>query len=323
MMKKLIFLFCNWLILHLPLWGQDAQFTQFFNTPVYINPALTGTTEQWRANLLHRSQWLAIDAQFLSTNLSGEFNAVALRSGFGVLFTHDLAGKDRFLNTSVSGLVSHLIPFGKWNVRLGGQFTLTYQSRDFSNLVFVSQLLQNEPPVWEGANAANRWVVDFSGGAVAYNKIFWGGFAVHHITNPNISDFYNYAVPLPMRVSVHGGANFTVKSGYTKLKIMPALLYKMQGAAKQFDINTRVGFDNLPLILGAYYRDLVIQNTYRDALAFSVGWKFGDLTATYSYDITISGLTPASGGSHEISLVFETATKKHRQFYGVECPIFN
>jgi type IX secretion system PorP/SprF family membrane protein len=303
--------------------AQDAQFTQFFNTPVYINPALTGTTEQWRANLLHRSQWLAIDAQFISTNLSGEFNAVALRTGFGFLFTHDLAGKDRFLNTSVSGLFSHLVPLGKWNIKLGGQLTLSYQSRDFSNLVFVSQILQNEPPVWEGVNAANRWLVDASGGVVAYNKTFWAGFAIHHINQPNISDFHTGAVRMPMRMSLHGGANFSFKSGYDKIKIMPAALFKLQGASKQFDINTRVAFDKLPLILGVYYRDFLLRDTYRDALAFSVGWKFGDLTATYSYDLTISGLTPASGGTHEISIVFETATKAHRQFYGVECPIFH
>jgi type IX secretion system PorP/SprF family membrane protein len=304
------------------LFAQDAQFTQFFNTPVYINPALTGTTEQWRANLLHRSQWLAMDAQFISTNLSGEFNAVALRTGFGFLLTHDLAGKDRFLNTSVSGLVSHLIPLGKWNVKLGAQFTGSYQSRDFSNLVFVSQLLRDEPPVWEGANAANRWIFDASGGGVAYNKTFWAGFAMHHLNTPNISDYYNGFSAMPMRISLHGGANFSFKSGYNKIKLMPAVLLKLQGASKQLDINTRLAFDNFPLILGAYYRDLVIGNVYRDALAFSTGWKFGDFTATYSYDITISGLTPASGGSHEISIVFETATKAHKQFYGVECPIY-
>jgi type IX secretion system PorP/SprF family membrane protein len=303
--------------------AQDPQFTQFFNTPVYINPALTGTTEQWRANLLHRSQWLAIDAQHLSTTLSGELHVPIIRSGFGVLFTHDLAGTDRSLNTSFGASYSYYLPFKKWTGRLGIQASAVYQSRDFSNLMFVSQVLPNQVPISESALATSRFYADFSAGALAYSRVLWGGFAVHHLGSPTIADLATGYASLPWRLSAHGGLNITFRSGSGKTYLKPAALLKFQGAAKQFDINTRMSFENFPLILGVYYRDLVFQNGYRDALAFSAGWKIKDFVFTYSYDVTISGLTMASGGTHEISLVFEMATLAHKQFWGVNCPIFS
>jgi type IX secretion system PorP/SprF family membrane protein len=304
------------------VFAQDPQFTQFFNTPVYINPAMTGTTEQWRANLLHRSQWLAIDAQYLSTTLSGEFHAPSIRSGFGVLFTHDLVGIDRSLNTSFAGSYSFYIPFRSWTARLGLQASLFYQSRDFSNLLFVSQVLPNQAPVSEAFLATDRLYADFAGGAMLYNKTFWLGLAMHHLNSPTIADLSTGFAQAPYRYSAHAGANFGfhIMSGMTYLK--PAMLFKMQGAVKQFDINTRLSFEKFPLSLGVYYRDMIFLGGYRDALAFSAGWKVGDFTFTYSYDVTISGLTMASGGTHEISVVFETATLAHRRFYGVVCPVY-
>ena len=307
------------------VFAQDAQFTQFFNTPVYINPALTGTTEQWRANLLHRSQWLSIDAQHLSTTLSGEVHLPLIRSGVGVLFTHDLAGIDRSLNTSFSGSYSYYIPFKKWTIRLGIQASLAYQSRDFSNLVFVSQVVTPNQGISEAPLATSRLYADFSGGLLIHNRIFWGGFAAHHLTNPTNSDIAIGTVGLPMRLSAHVGANIGFAAGRDKGFIKPAALFKLQGGSKQLDINTRLSFAEFPLSLGLYYRDLIFSDGYshRDAIAASVGWKVGDFVFTYSYDVTISGLTMASGGSHEISVVFEMATLAHKRFWGIDCPIFS
>ncbi len=316
--KSIIFIFFT-----LPIFAQDPQFTQFFNTPVYINPALTGTTEQWRANLLHRSQWLAIDAQHLSTTLSGELHIPLIRSGVGVLFTHDLAGIDRSLNTSFAGSYSYYVPFKKWTIRLGLQAAVVYQSRDFSNLVFVSQVLTPSQGISESFLATSRLYADFSGGALLYNRTFWGGFAVHHLGNPTNSDIAIGTASLPMRFSLHGGLNISFPSGRDKGFIKPSALFKLQGASKQLDMNTRLSFSDFPLSLGVYYRDLIFLGGYRDAVAASVGWKVGDFVFTYSYDFTISGLTMASGGTHEISVVFEMATLAHKQFWGVDCPIFS
>jgi type IX secretion system PorP/SprF family membrane protein len=298
--------------------AQDIQYTQFFNSPLYLNPAMTGATEQWRANLLHRSQWLAIDAQFISTTASVEYNLVPLRSGFGLLLSHDLAGKDRALSMSAMGSYAFNFQLRKWTFRLGLQGGLLQRGNDYTNLVFPSQVLPNEPPISESSLVTSKLVMDFSAGLLIHNDKFWLGFAANHLNQPTVGAF---AGTLPMKFALHLGATLPMGSKNYQTYMLPTLLVKMQGTARQFDTGVRFTFDNSPLIFGAYYRGIPTP-TYQDAVAGLIGIRFGDWKCMYSYDLTISGLTPVSGGSHEIGIVWEMATKAHKQFYGVNCPVW-
>jgi len=53
------------------------------------------------------------------------------------------------------------------------------------------------------------------------------------------------------------------------------------------------------LYCGAYYR---FNESNTDALAFQAGARFWHFQAGYSYDLTVSKLTNATGGSHEVFL---------------------
>ena len=47
------------------LQAQDPHFSQFYLSPLQLNPALTGVmNEDIRASLLHRSQWRTVSAPF-------------------------------------------------------------------------------------------------------------------------------------------------------------------------------------------------------------------------------------------------------------------
>ncbi|MEJ0030308.1 MAG: type IX secretion system membrane protein PorP/SprF [Bacteroidota bacterium] len=48
--------------------AQDAQFSQFYAAPLYLNPAFAGSTNQGRVGMNYRNQWPGIDANF-TTNL--------------------------------------------------------------------------------------------------------------------------------------------------------------------------------------------------------------------------------------------------------------
>jgi type IX secretion system PorP/SprF family membrane protein len=312
-------LFCG--LLAYKATAQDIQYTQFFNSPLYLNPAMTGATEQWRANLLHRSQWLAIDAQFISTTASVEYNSVPLRSGFGLLLSHDLAGKDRAVSMSAMGNYAFNFQLKKWTFRLGLQGGVLQRGNDYMNLVFPSQVLLNEPPISEAPLVMSRLVIDFSAGFLIHNDKFWVGFAANHLNQPVVGALSVGNAVLPMKFALHLGATLPMGSKSYQTYVLPTLLVKMQGAARQFDTGVRFTFDNSPLIFGAYYRGIPTP-TYQDAVAGLIGMRFGDWKCMYSYDLTISGLTPTSGGSHEIGIVWEMATKAHKQFYGVNCPIW-
>ncbi len=311
----------------LPLKAQDPQFTQFYHAPLYLNPAFTGTTEEFRLAGNYRYQWTAIDAQFMTTTVAFDYSAPTIRSGFGLLIQHDKAGG--FLTTTgATGLYSFLVPLSdQWHLRLGLQAGVGNRQLDFSQLVFVSQVRPDEADVWEGGSSGSRWFADFAGGAVLYSRHFWGGLAVHHLNRPNTSFFPGDNATLPLKISAHVGANLPISTLNGDLYLLPAALYRQQGPVSQLDVGARLAFERFPLILGVAYRGIPFKknfnSTQQDAVAFSTGLRTGQFTFGYSYDLTIAGIRPYSGGSHEIAIVYEWATKRSRSRRGISCPIYD
>jgi type IX secretion system PorP/SprF family membrane protein len=309
-----------------PALAQDPQLTQFYHAPLYLNPAFTGTTEEFRVAGSFRYQWTAIDAQFQTTTVAFDYNAAPLRSGFGLLLQHDRAGS--FLTTTgVTGLYSFLVPLSSdWHLRLGLQGGVGNRQLDFSQLVFVSQVRPDEPDVWEGGVGGSRWFADVSSGAVLYNRHFWGGVAVHHLNRPNASFFPGDNAAIPLKLSAHLGANLPISTINGELYLLPALLYRQQGPLSQLDVSTRLAFERFPLVVGLAYRGIPFRqnfnSTQQDAVAFTAGLQTGKLTFGYSYDLTVSGIRPYSGGSHEIALVYQWGSQRTRTKRGISCPIY-
>ena len=79
-------------------------------------------------------------------------------------------------------------------------------------------------------------------------------------------------------------------------------------------------------MFGLWYRGLpLIDDGFdRDAVVLLVGYKTKYLHIGYSYDFTISQLVGATGGSHEISCMYEFATnkRKKRKIHALPCPEF-
>jgi type IX secretion system PorP/SprF family membrane protein len=44
--------------------GQDPQFSQYYQSPLYLNPGFTGITNQQRATFIHRVQWPNLPQSF-------------------------------------------------------------------------------------------------------------------------------------------------------------------------------------------------------------------------------------------------------------------
>ena len=61
-----------------------------------------------------------------------------------------------------------------------------------------------------------------------------------------------------------------------------------------------------------------------DAVVAMLGVRTkSQLRLVYSYDVTVSMLTPKSGGAHEVSLIYEWPKhSKNRRYRAVPCPKF-
>ena len=56
-----------------------------------------------------------------------------------------------------------------------------------------------------------------------------------------------------------------------------------------------------PIVGGIWYRG-ILGTQYRDAFIVTLGIQSDVIKFGYSYDVTVSDLTPATGGSHEVSM---------------------
>jgi hypothetical protein len=115
---------------------------------------------------------------------------------------------------------------------------------------------------------------------------------------------------LPLQRSVTG----------VEATISPNILYRLQGETQQLNLGLYV--NKGPLVGGIWYRGMFFTD-YKDAFIVTVGIKSDVVQFGYSYDLTVSELTPATGGAHEISMTIQfDCRNKRSKFRRISCPAF-
>lgn len=315
--------------------GQDPMFSQYWTSPLYLNPGLAGSVAQPRIIFNSRLQWAKLPSAFTTYSASADYLVEEWSSAFGLLVMTDKAGSANLRNTSVHGTYASKIRITEGWV-LSPAVTFGYGSRsiDFDKLVFGDQIIHNGPTTDDAlGHLGNRSYFDFSSGAVIYNKTFWAGFSAFHINEPNYS-FLGEDAKLPMRISAHAGLRIPIQhSVLSKSKLSsfaPSFVYRQQGQFKQFDIGSNIIFD--PIMVGLWYRGMPTNKNYnqqasQDAVIFILGLNLNFIEVGYSYDFTISDIGPQSGGSHEVSVSLLLpnieSNKVKRRDKILPCPNYN
>jgi type IX secretion system PorP/SprF family membrane protein len=310
-MKKVTLVLMVCLMLGTWLKAQDPQFSQYYASPLYLNPGFTGSNHEPRLAFNSRVQWTALPQAFTTFAASADFLLENFNSGFGILAMTDRAGSAALRTTTIAGLYASKIRLSeKWVLSPGLMFGFGQRSIDLDKLVFGDQIQYNGPTTDDAiSQLGNRSYFDFSSGAVIYNKSFWAGFSAYHINSPNHS-LLGEQSKLPMRLSAHVGIRIPIKHGplaKTKLNsVSPSIVFTQQGEFQQFDVGANVIFD--PILVGLWYRGVPLGNEDKekmqhDAIIFMIGLNMKYLEVGYSYDLTVNKLGPASGGSHELSVV--------------------
>jgi type IX secretion system PorP/SprF family membrane protein len=260
--------------------AQDPMFSQYWTSPLYMNPGLAGSVAQPRIIFNSRMQWAKLPNAFTTYSASADYLVDEWSSAFGVLVMTDKAGSANLRNTAIHGTYASKIRLSEGWV-LSPAVTFGYGSRsiDFDKLVFGDQIIHNGPTTDDAiGHLGNRGYFDFSSGAVIYNETFWAGFSAYHINEPNYS-FLGEDAKLPMRMSAHAGFRIPIKhSVLSKSKlssIAPSFVYRQQGEFTQFDIGANIIFD--PVMVGLWYRGLPLKKNYneqasQDAVIFCLSW---------------------------------------------------
>ena len=318
-------------------WGttqaQDAQFSQFYANPLFLNPALTGATDCGRVNLNYRNQWPALGNAYITYSASYDQYIPGANSGFGFLAMSDRQGDGALTRNSISAFYAyHLQVSDPIIISFGVQGSYYMETLDWQKLTFADQIDPttgnvDRPTSETSPSNENVAVVDFSAGVVmAYYDQWFAGIAVHHLTQPNISFYDNSDSKLPMKFTIHGGVNINLSQGMLGFigdddwSLEPQLLYMQQEGFRQLNIGLYVSRN--PIVLGAWYRS---NFSNPDAVVALIGLKFNNVKFAYSYDFTISNIGGSSGGAHEISFSWAFCVYKQgsrRKIRAIKSPSF-
>ncbi len=316
------------------VFGQDPQFTQFYATPLFLNPAFTGLTYEHRFSANYRNQWPGINKTYSTYLAAYDYNISNLSSGIGGYFLQDRAGTSNLVTTTGAINLAYRVRTGRYSeLRFGFNAGMTQKRLDFTKLKFNDQFVTGSSVSGDALNLEKINFLDVGVGTLFNSLNYWAGFSAKHINQPNASMAGNIE-PLPVAISVHGGYRYIISargSGKTKLEefVSASLHYKRQQKYDQLDIGAYYFYQLLNV--GAWYRGLPFKKykpgySNRESIAILVGLEIPDknFRVGYSYDLTVSNLRiNNTQGAHEVSIVYEIAQKRKRnKRVLVTCPKF-
>jgi type IX secretion system PorP/SprF family membrane protein len=311
--------------------GQDMMYSQFYANPIFLNPALTGNSGCTKVNFQYRNQWPALQNAFVNYYASFDHYSESIKGGYGLLVNSEMEGNGAIRSNQVAGLYSYKLQASK-KLTLAVGFQLAYLNRSLTgldDLVFGDQLDVNGDPddlpaTLEGiSNGASKSNLDISFGLLAgYDERFYLGYAMHHVTTPQIGLMPASNEELAARHTIHAGALFFIDDGlYSKedVYLSPNVLYTQQGEFHQLNAGMYVAFPYI--IFGTWFRHN-FENP--DAIIALIGIKQKKFKFGYTYDIGLFGEKPGISGAHELSVsyTFCVYKNKRRKVRAIKCPTF-
>ena len=304
--------------------AQDPEFSQFYSNPLLLNPAFAGTARGPRVVMSHRNQWPSMSGAFVTQAVGYDQHFNSISGGLGLVLMNDQAGQNTLTTTRITGMYSYQQAITrKLSLRMALEASYFQKALDWSNLTFGDMIDPRRGFIYETADTPRGETVkkvDFGAGLLAFTEKFYAGVAGHHLNEPNESLVVGTS-RLPMKITGHAGAKLPLQRSVKGVEawISPNVLYRRQGEFQQLNLGVYVSKG--PLVAGVWHRGFFSEDT-RDALIVLLGVETALMRFGYSYDITISDLTPATGGAHELSLSMRFASPQRSKFRTVSCPTF-
>jgi len=285
--------------------AQDAIFSQFFSSPMYLNPAYAGTENGFRITSNFRSHPIPDASNFSTISASVDVYAPRMRGGLGLIVISDNQGEMAWNNHIDVIYAVHIRLSRNWDLNFGAQAGYFRRDIRWGNLDFLDP--NQPPPEDEHTHAPN-----FGSGILVFNDWFYAGAAMHHMAEPNQSVFSNHK--LPRKYTAHAGMLFAppearrVHTVPYEYFFSPNIIYQHQGGINRINIGLYAGAE--PVMIGAWYRHNLQEPS---AIIFLAGLRRGDFTFGYSYDYSLSGSTDVRHGVHEISLSYVLMSRQQER----------
>ena len=303
-------------------YGQDPSFSQFFSSPLNINPALTANINaDWRLISNLRDQWIgpaspymtgsiSFDRKIMQDKVAGVEEGNVMGVGGMLMFDHAMGGVAKSMWASLDFSYQIKLIDAEVKHKLGIGFGAIYGRRtvDFSRLDFEEQFtgygFNTNLPTGEAALSNMKPYISASAGLTysisseQSNLDF--GVAAFHFNKPKQTFLENENQILAIRKVGH--ANFeTFLNERTVLNLNG--IYQFQDQAKYFSVGGAFGYylqdENQSLLnVGVWYWS-------KNAIVPYVGVSYKDMQFGVSYDLTVSKLNQATRkpNTFEVSII--------------------
>lgn len=300
--------------------AQDLHYSQYFNSPLLLNPANTGfqVDNDWRAGINARRQWyhqleqypfqtygVWADKQVFYDRFNNGWmgiggSVVKDVAGSGVLATtksflsmayHQMIGNTSLLSLGFGGgYVRKKIDYSgflfgtQWNETFYDASLDSRESFPYQSIGYID--------LQAGLNYA--W---FAPDESSYLNL---GVSADHWNRPIESFYKEYDSSNKLGIRYNFFVNGLYKAG-DRCLLNPNFFFSMQKKTTEWlmGINARYKLtsDNqTQIIVGGYYR-------WNDAVIPMVGVGWDNISLLYSLDVTTSKISYSSGKAHEISII--------------------
>lgn len=342
---KTLFITCIlFLCTIIPVFSQDAHYSQFFASPLILNPAMTGfMNSDYRIAIIHRKQnALRINREngvykgnYLSQGLSYDmtFGKEQFKPTFfagGILVTNESSfGFASGKNIALSGAF-HMYLSNKQLLGFGTQIGYTMKSIGIDGFIYPNQInsIGNAYDELVDNNEVSNQVnyLDINFGAIHHVKInrrlsFVNGLSLNHINAPkeNYSNGDKYT--LPMRFAIHTGAKIKIAD---PIKLAPNAIFITQGFSKEINLGTSIEYEipmDFPVIVsvGSYLRRNANNN---DAIIAMAGIGNNEINFGVSYDFNFGRqLLNNNLGGFEFALIYTGGIQSNtKERLLIDCP---
>lgn len=316
---------------------QDIHFSQFYRTPLLLNPANTGSSEyDVRLTAIARNQWQSIPVSYNSLGVSGDINIPFKlnrdKIGVGLTMVADRAGDSRF--TTLQGSLSsayHLVTGGEnyMVLSLGGAVNFYQRRYDPYALTYDEQFngdyFDPSLPITEQFDRLNLQFFDFGLG-INYQQMiiathsFNIGASMQHIVSRDQNFLRNSTnTLLERKYNAYINGEFIF---YKNLGFIPQFFYQYQD--KKYETIAGAGLsinlskdknERSKIKLGTNFR-------MGDAFIPWFQWEGNNVSLQASYDANTSPLRIASNsyGGVEFSIGYLFNFRAEKEKHHDHCP---
>ncbi len=325
--------------------AQDPSFSQFFASPLTLNPALTGKFDgDMRVAGNYRNQWPTVNKAYITSTLSIDLPILqdklpqGDRLGLGFMAMTDKTANG-ILNSNYFALSTAyhktIDESGLHTIGVGFQGSYANRTLDGPRLHFLDGLQIDGTFLPSSSEPVNLQVVTasyfnmnagflYNGSLNGENEVYLG-VAMYNINQPKASFMGADDITIPNRLTIHGGGYFP--SSTTGQTWYVSALYNRQATASELVFGGALELsasDDETKPVNVYIGSWARLSNVSDAIIPYVGLDYGSFNLGMSYDVNVSAFKTASQsqGGIEISLIYLFKKTADDGTQKVRCPRF-